>query len=119
MQAEFRRPDRAHGQYAGGAYFAWTGEEAGPALHSPPPSPPSREPSVTMCAIRSCGRTFPAIPDPIDGYIHKHCCSKCKYSAGKLHSRRCAALSPCEHSIAVGQHSCPPSGRNSWQAPSG
>eukprot|EP00972_Heterocapsa_arctica_P069925 10330182-Heterocapsa_arctica.AAC.1 len=43
----------------------------------------------TVCRNRACARIFPAVPDPEDGYIRRHCCSSCVSCSGRVHSRRC------------------------------
>eukprot|EP00972_Heterocapsa_arctica_P033582 4942719-Heterocapsa_arctica.AAC.1 len=42
----------------------------------------------TRCTTPACSLVFPAVPQ-YDGYIHAHCCSTCKHSAGRLHTVRC------------------------------
>jgi hypothetical protein len=42
----------------------------------------------TRCCTANCSLIFPAV-QCWDGHIHKHCCSTCKQSEGRLHTVRC------------------------------
>jgi hypothetical protein len=42
----------------------------------------------SRCTTQPCSLVFPVIKQ-FDGYIHKHCCSTCRSSAGRLHTHQC------------------------------